>query len=381
MSHKFNINNLKNNLIQARIDHRSNNPFDFHTTQQLINYIYSTVELAKFKYKVLEFESDLNLLTTQKYHLCANFSGASSLLIFTKIRDRFYSFIIDKKTLSYNQSQVDLENIKITSVNIRLDNSIYNGTIMDGIHTQNKTTRERVFIMTDVYYFRGQNLINDNILHKIGNVTTYLDANLKHDPQINNFALTVNKFYDSIDLLKLRNDMEKYKWYEFKGYAFYPEKSGTKLLYLDTKTNSVKHDDHTVNTSNTNKKKTFRYICKTDKPVYATLEIRKTEQPDVYYVFCSEKGIIDGKNVIKIKKLGIALIPDYVSSNLCRNILQSKISGKALMKCLFNSDKNKWMPIEEDKIKKSPTSLIEIEQHLDIVVDYDDLDHDSDDQN
>lgn len=396
MSYKFNINNFKNNLMKPKMDNKANNPYNpynSYITQQLINYIYSTVELAKFKYKLIEYESDLSLLTTQKYVLSANFNGSNSLLVFTKIKDRFFSFVVDRKTLSYNQSQVNLDTIKIIPVNIRLDNSIYNGTIMDGIYVQNRKSREKVFIMTDVYSFRGQDLTNDNILHKISNITAYLEANFKHDEKINNLILTVNKFYNPTEILKLKSDMEKSQGFDFKGYAFYPERSGTRLIFLDNKDiagdnnnnnshnynnnkESVKHQQYNSTPQQShekiidNKKQVIKYVCKTNDKIYATLEVRKTLQPDVYYVFCTEEDSINGKKVLRIKKLGLALIPNNVCSNTCRNILQSKASGRALMKCEFNQDKNKWIPIEETKDRKTPSLFSDIEKDLDIIIDY-----------
>lgn len=380
MSYKFNMNNFKNNLMKPKMENKnvnSYNPYNPYITQQLINYIYSTVELGKFKYKLIEYESDLNLLTTQKYVLSANFNGTNSLLVFTKIRDKYYSFVVDRKTLSYNQAQVNLDNIKIIPVNIRLDNSIYNGTIMDGIYVHNRNSREKVFIMTDVYSFRGQDLTNDNILHKISNITAYLEANLKHDDKLNSLILSVNKFYSPTDILKLKADMNKTQGVEFKGYAFYPEKSGTRLIFLDNKdisnskeainqqTNYVNNDKDTKTVT---KKQDIRYVSKTNDKIFAVLEIRKTAQPDVYNVLCTEPDVVNNKNVLRLKKLGLALIPNNSCSLMCRNILQFKASGRALMKCEFNTDKNKWIPIEESKEHKTPSLFSDIEKDLDIIV-------------
>ena len=357
---------------------RSRNPYSIQITQQLVTHIYSTVELAKYKYKVIEFESDLPLLTEQKYLLSANFNGISSLLVFTKIRDKYYSFVIDRKTLSYNQAQINLETIRITPINIKLDNSIYNGTIMDGYFVQNKRTRERIFIMSDVYTFRGKDLTNDNIQHKISNVTSYLEAHISHNDRINDIKLTVNKFYSPLDIIKLKSDMEKIKGFEFRGYAFYPEKSGTRLIFLENEAKkNIAPQVHAIieqDKENKLKKQDVKYVPKSDDPVYAILELRKTNQPDVYHILCTEKAQLDGKNVLRLKKLGVAYIPDSKCSLMCKNLMSSKVSGRALMKCEFVTDKNKWMPIEEVKDKKSPSLITDIEKFFDTVIDFNDCD-------
>jgi hypothetical protein len=423
---------------------KSNNFIDYSNIQlkqQLINYIYSTVELSKFKYKLIEYESELGLLSKQKHYLSANFSGSNCLLVFTKIKDRFYSFMIDRKTLSYNPSQINLESIKIMSVNVRLDNSIYNGSIFDGILIQSE--RSKTFVITDIYYFRGKDLTNDQINHKMINIKSYIDANLKTDNKINNLELYVNKLYDLSEVETLLNvDIPKAKTHPIKGIAFYPATSGTKLIYLfqndskiitpsnsansmttnsfkntfagklfsDTTTTGSKHhlyasSSNFVNHNNTNmykenkdtqmtnhfntnhhssnsvtqanseqvndtkkKKVGYKYVPKTDKPVVATFDMRKTETTDVYKLYVVEKEMNDDKSkpVLRSKKMGIAYIPSIDSSQNCKNIMISHPNGKALVKCVFRHDKNKWEPIEEDKVRKFPSLLTDIEDMMEI---------------
>ena len=380
------------------------NGYNLNVNQQLINYIYSTVELSRFKYKIIEYESDLTNLIKQKHFLSANFNGINCLLVFTKIRDKYYSFMVDRKTLTYNQNQINFDTVKITPVNIRLDNSIYNGTIMDGIFILNKRTRSKVFVITDVYHFMGKKMTDDNINHKFMNVTAYLESNLKNDDRINNITLTINKLYEPYEIEKLISDMEKSKGFDFRGYAFYPDKSGTKLIFLNNdskqppnksstydiseKTEKIFHDNNLkCETSNYNiqnktdnknesKNRKYIYVSKTNDPIYATLELRKTPAPDVYNIFCAEKETINNKKCIILKKLGIALVPDKECSSKCKNILNKKIKGKALMKCKFNSDKNKWVPIDEDTDNKIPSLLTDIEKNLDLV-----LQSDTDEEN
>lgn len=358
-----------------RINIRQNNTA---TIQQLVNYIYSTVEISKFKYKIIDYESDLNILTKQKHYLSANFNGINCLLVFTKIKDKYMSFLVDRKTLTYNINQIKIENVKTTYVNIKLDNSIYNGTIFDGIYINNKRNRTRTFVITDVYYFLGKNITDDDIKHKFMNVTEYLKSNMKTDNRINNLKLSINKLYEPSDIRELLKDMEKSKSIDLKGIVFYPNKSGTKLIFLNTDrkhdvvTNSQSYSQlqsHSPKSVPSPKSKKVKYIAKNDKPIYAVLEIRKTKDPDVYKVFALNTQDEDG---IKFKKLGIASIPNTNCSVLCRNIFENKKNDRALMKCLFNNSKNKWIPLEEEKVEKRPIPFSNIEKYFDIVDDDDD---------
>lgn len=378
-----NWNNNNNNYNVKKYENNNNNGYNSNITEQLINYIYSTVEISRYKYKIIEYESDLTILTKHKHYVSANFNGTNCLLVFTKIRDRYYSFMVDRKTLTYNINQIKFENIKIIPVNIRLDNNIYNGTILDGIYIYDKKTRNKVFVINDIYYFMGKDMTSDNIQHKYMNITTYLEMNLKNDDRVNNIKISINKLYDPTEILKLNQDMEKLKSFEFKGYAFYPDKSGTKLIFLNNDSkqpvnkmvNQILDENETPSNSITekkiSKKKKYTYVCKTDDEIYATLELRKTDSPDVYNIFCAEREIIEGKKCLKLKNLGIALIPNKNCSTKCKTIFSSKINGKALIKCKFHSDKNKWIPLEEDKTSKYPELLSNIEKNLEIILDSD----------
>src|SRR5947207_5256190 len=119
---KFESDNTENGINDTKNDFNHENVY---IKQQLINYIYSTVELSNFNYKLLEYEADLNLLTKDKYFVSANYSGSNCLLIFVKIKERFFSYLVDRKTLTYNKNSINLDNIKIIPVNIKLDESIY----------------------------------------------------------------------------------------------------------------------------------------------------------------------------------------------------------------------------------------------------------------
>lgn len=374
--------------IQNGNGETGNTGLNIHIKQQLINYIYSTVELSNFKYKIIEYESDLPLLLKQKHYISANFSGSNCLLVFIKIKDNYYSYIIDRRTLSYNQHQVNLDLVKIYQVSIRLDNSIYDGSIFDGILVHNNQNRTRTFVITDIYTFRGRSMVTDKIQYKIMSLVAYLKANLKED-KMNNLNLTVNKLYDVDKIENLLKDIPNMKNYNIKGISFYPEMSGTKLIFMidndnrtsnsknentkqnvkfDLKTN-LKNDrsEQKVDNEYQDRKVAIRYICKSDDPVYATFELKKTKDIDVYKLYLVETVKRDNKTILKSKKMGIAFVPTIECSTLCREEFIKNINSRVLMKCKFISDKNKWEPIEIDKTAKYPTNLSDVEKNLEIL--------------
>ena len=221
--------------IQKNTESNNQNSFNTinsgidQTKQQLINYIYDRCNLFNFKYDSLEVESELPQLISKTYYVSANFAGSSCLLVFAKIKDRYHQFLVDRKTLSYNVKKLDISGVKITQVKLNLDVDIYQGTIFDGTFVQTKN--EKTFIITDVYLFKGQDLTKSHLDSKLFTVKTYLESNYKEDKN-NTIYLAVNMLFP---LEKTRHLVEsvipKTKNFSIRGICFYPEVSGTKLLY------------------------------------------------------------------------------------------------------------------------------------------------------
>jgi hypothetical protein len=208
--------------------------------QQLIGYIYNTVDISRFKYELLQFDTELHQLVTKKFFVSANFTGPNCLLVFTKIRDKYHSFMVDRKTLSYNSQKINYEKIKIDQIKLKLGIDIYNGTIFDGTYIMNKKT----FVITDIYTFKGQDMTRTQIDTKLLTVFSYLKSNYNGVDTNNSIILTVNKLYN-IDQTEhvVTNVIPKLKEFLIKGICFYPDVSTTKLIYLFG--NETKQDDKT----------------------------------------------------------------------------------------------------------------------------------------
>ena len=80
--------------------------------------------------------------------------------------------------------------------------------------------------------------------------------------------------------------------------------------------------------------------------------MRKTDTCDVYklYGIFYAKDSNNEKDIFIKKNIGIAYIPTYILSLQCNIYFLNK--KKIIMKCKFDTNKNKWIPIEESKIKK-----------------------------
>lgn len=383
--------------------------FTFEDKKDLYNYITKQLDIFHYKYKLIEYMDELEVLKKEKYFMSANYLGINSLLIFVKINDKYYSVLIDRKTIA--RPNINIEDISLIPFNIRLNKSIYDGSILDGISMVNKATKERVFLATDIYYLRGKDLRQDSLKNKLLNLGVYLKNVLNESQNESNqrgAKIEINKIYKFSELDKLDEDMNRSSYYEFKGYSFYPEVSGLKLVLLNSNTeapvnknmfnknviinpeeinliqessgnkpnlqnkevlNNFKSNLPEINNikNTTSTTITIKYYPKTEERIFATLEMRKTVYTEVYTLHYLIVDQSNGLKVYKIKTLGNAYIPDQECSLMCKNIIGSKKNDKALMRCEFNINKNKWVPLHEEKENKFPNTLQEIEKYIDII--------------
>lgn len=352
-----------------RIQHNDNNYNNENSLKHnLINWIYSTVNISSFKYEIIQYDTDLPQLLNQKFYVSANFSGTNCLLIFTKIKDKVYAYLVERKTLSYVVSKVNIANVKLTCVNIKLDLSIYDGSIFDGIFVTTKT--EKLFIITDVYYFKGIDYSKTRLDMKLLTIFSYLEANYDGNNKNNSIVLSVNKLFNLDDTETLINKTIPKLKLSVRGICFYPEISGTKLIYIFNKdgdvNNNITYNSNITINSNTNSNSNTPLIQQTPKlienknvkkvyfPKQDTkdseyiFEMKKTNIIDVYDLNLIEPINSNDSTKIKLKrqKICIAYIPNIQKSQWCKSILKDSIDGSILVNCKYHKDKNKWEPNE-----------------------------------
>ena len=374
----YNSNQSYNNSNQER-NISENCPLNIpFIKQQLIKYIYNTLDISKFKYKLLEFEYDLTLLKENSYHVSPNYNGINCLLVFIKIKEKYYSFLIDRKTLSYKINQIDYEKIKIIPIEVRLDQSIYNGTIIDGVlmynNSRNQNDNIKNFVINDIYYFRGQDLTGDKIQNKMLHINAYLDNYLKQDTKMNNINFIINKIYEMSDLKKLVDiyiPESKYNQ-SIKGIAFFPEVSGIKLIYLYNNCTSTKVDNSSptnpamasIKIDNSSNKIIRPNNIDTNEEITAIFKMIKTDTIDVYNLYLSEIIEQDGKKFVRYKKYGIAYVPTKECSFFCKDLYEKMKTDAILINCKYIRDKDKWIPINLVENKKIPDNILNVDAKI-----------------
>lgn len=331
---------------------------------RLIDYIFNVVDISKFKYSVIEFNHDLDKINPSMYKTVSpNYNGINSLMVFIRLRNRYYSFLIGRKSLSYGRDKIDIDKIRIYPINIRLDKSVYNGTIIDGTLLHNGGNyshhQERKFVVNDIYSFLGESFVTDIIADKLQNIKLFINAYYKTDLRVNNIEITINKLTplkDINNLLKKTIPSSKYTK-DIKGIAFHPIVSGTKLIYLFNNNVEIKKKIKYTDV------RSSRVVTTVDT-ITAIFRLNKTDISDVYHIYLIKKLKKGGKKIIKYKKYDIAYLPTMEVSYFCKDLFNATDEDHVMVECKYNVDKKKWTPIKHIKDKKFPFTLKKVEKML-----------------
>jgi len=247
-------------------------------------------------------------------------------------------------------------------IKVRLDKSIYRGTIMDGV-LLNKESNKNVYIINDTYYLCGNNLISNKMQYKNINIKTFIDSKMVNDHIMNDTIIMVNTFYKLSEIKELVDS--KFENLSFnvhiKGLVFNPPISGLRLIYLysNSAMQGTKFTEDVENIPNieitTND--TINTDIEIENNKIAIFEMRATEIMDVYKLYLLNKIKKNNRKIVKSKKIDIAYIPTSECSKLCKDLIEDK--KKVLVECKYNNRMKKWTPINHSDAKR-PNFINEI---------------------
>ena len=340
--------------------------------QKIIDYLYDNIKnLKNYNFLILRNKGDENKIQSNKYIILPNYQGYNYLMVFIKNKERFYSCLIDRKTLSYSKQNIKIENIKIIPFEAYFDLDIYNGTIFDGIYYYEND--KKYFIINDVYMFKGLSKKSDQIKNKLIEMNSYLKY---HNSNKNSINISVNSFYHFKDIKEAVDDYKnKPSNIKIRGICFYPFFDDTpKLLYLfdnnleEIKNKQLINNSNTIDLSNNDinindMEITYdNYILKDDfknniDDIILTFEVKKSNE-DIYNLSL----LIPKDNSNLSKKIYIptfisyAYIPTLQDSKNMRELF--KDTSKLIMDCKYVNiqNKTKWLPLNISS-KKYPDFL------------------------
>ena len=314
------------------------NDYDFKNN--IIDYLFNTIDISKYRYNLLENITQLNFLKLNEHYISPNFKGSNYFAIFNKYNNIPYCAFIDKKNLSYHREKIDIKKIPIFKVKINTSPSIFRGTIIDCKLNKN------IMIIKDCFQMMGNMIIDMDMCEKM----LYIDSIIIEQFQknySNNFTFKINKLYKNNMLHELITNIIPKCSIDIQGLIFLPKQSGVSIIFIDKNTQivDIKSDasnasniSNTSNTSNTSYhiihdlknfllSRTYAYEL---TGVKKNLMVERTDIMDVYNVY-------ENTN-----KLGIAHIPNMKISQYCNE----NIKEKELCQCVFYNNFNKWIPLK-----------------------------------
>lgn len=398
-----NVQNFSKNNAQ-----RQTFTVDPNVKSFLIDYLYQTIPVSRYRYKILQTEKDLEFLKSNEHYVSPNFVGFTYLLVFVKRviaeQETYLSYFIDRKTLKYNKDHIKLEEINVYPVKIKAHLDIYEGTILDGISIFTPD-RKKIFLVTDVYFLGGSDLTHDDLKYKLINFKQFIDNKIIHDPKVTHVSFQINKLYAYPELKSLVHEDIPINPLKTRGLVFYPKESGSKILYNFAPKNpkivpgtdtSVGQGEVFAELAYKPEQRTHRPVKSQElydsgpdsdkgrdasksaeaspvkdpvkkkalptsisKPVHANFSVKKTILPDVYELYLLDNKIL--------KKQGIAYIPTQKSSQFCRSAFEDAGAEQLIMRCDYSAEFQKWVPYKLMRKKTRPDKLEKAEKKLGII--------------
>ena len=327
---------------------------DYKVKTEIVDYLFNNIDLSKYRYNMLSNLQKLEFLKSSPHYVAPNYKGINYLMIFKSINNNKYCVLIPKKNLSYHRNQCNVKNLFVIRLKVDVNDSMFNGTIFDGKVISTKEENSDIinnniinlFLIKDCYYLMGNNIEGMEMKQKMTHLNTIIKNNFNGKNTCNNFEFKLNNLleYSSLEQIidNIKNKKTKIKTV---GLEFFPKFSGITIVYLSEK-NSDKNMTivNNDNTTNINTVESFTYnlihnlTTVLDTRVYPyehskkirKLYLEKTEISDVYEVIDEDE------------KIGIAHIPNYKISKMCRE----NIKNKTLVKCCYNDKFKKWIPLE-----------------------------------
>lgn len=313
---------------------------DGEIKQKAIDYLYSNLDLSKYRYIMLNTIQKLKFLQDNEHYVSPNFRGYNYLLLMFTINEKHYCVAIDRKKLSYHKDQLDMKTIQIIQVNMRVSDIIFRGTIFDGKLIQ--TNNDYIFLIQDCFYLMGKKMLEMEMSQKMTHLDSILKTHFRKDkgPYCNNFEFKLNKLYKYQELEELVGNLPKLS-IGTNGIIFYPKFSGVNNIHIEKKTDKVD-----INTNNKEvieqksyhiihdfvdflKSRTYSYESGGKTKAYW---LSRTLIPDVYDIAENANG----------EKLGIALVPNLKISQMCDELVGDK---PCKFNCIFSNKFKKWIPL------------------------------------
>jgi len=298
--------------------------------KKIINYLDSNVDKFKLTENLILQEDDLLTIKNSSYVAIPNIVGEDYIFVSVKLQDIFYVILIEKKTLK-NMENINYNDLNMISIRIRLTSDVYKGTIFDGRIINFGGCSG--FIINKIYKLYGKDIQDNSIYETYKDIEKFIEESYIIDSNMNSILFKLNRIYELNELDKLINEKIPNSKFEFSSIDFIAEDLS----------------------------KTYRYYyTNQDLQLKEAIMFGKLISTDVIELFTKDENN-------KIKRIGIAHIPDIKTSRLCNEHISS--SDLNLLKCKLDYRFKKWIPyeicsdIEPSKYNEVTNMMIDIISH------------------
>lgn len=287
-------------------------------------------------------------------HMCnLRSNGNPYYMFFTLHNDIPIIYFIDKKVHPGYQKP------RILLVRGMFDEKLYQNTLIDGEMVKCMNGKW-VFLLNDVLVYEGKHLLKTNLQDRLKIMYNLLDRQYTPDSVIDVCEYKVKVYYElSQESITALIDMSKklnytcrgiYMWssdlrYKNKLYNFNEENivSVVRKVKDETEFQMKKIDESSNPTMQIPEPSQPIVISRSDNEGNESerlLWISQTDNPDVYNLYDSENTLIS-------QKIGVALVPNLLTSKMLRVAFKNKNAATILkVSCVYDDVFNKWYPIE-----------------------------------
>ena len=317
---------------------------------------------------------NLNCIKPNKFLFTLNSYGKKHVLFLTKIGNKQYCIFINKKNETMILSQ------------FRFHQDLFSGTLFDGELVKNNNGKWK-YLITDIAYYKGINIITKPFNERRGILDNIFEKMFANDDKISICHVELKEYFEYKYLRSVCDEYIKDQDYKCSGLLFKNLNNfSDNFLYIFLECRS---DNKILNNNQKNKvniqyntnKKTTNYNknvggtngvsdINTINRDYVVFELRGTDFPDIYELFCK------GSNG-QLEKHSYACVPNMKKSRFLRKVFKKKeVTGDESdyssesdlsdidedntihMKCNYHKHFKKWIPMKKTLEKLDNINII-----------------------
>jgi hypothetical protein len=245
----------------------------------------------------------------KSYVMVPEFCGVRTLIVITKYQKKYYSVNFPDVSDRYREKN----GFKLYPITNGIKSCVYQGTVMEGVFTQYQSSR--CLIIDDIYHYCGRDVSSLVYTSRLKLIDEFVNNNIEHVINFNIYSAATYPLNESsmirlIDNLKGNTNIRKI-------YFVPPELNNIKYYYIILDSDLA---DDVIRITN--------------------LTLSKTSNKNVYNLHQQKQF------------MGLAYIPSIKLEKEIVSWFKNAKSEKISVKCQYDNDKQKWIPVE--LLKKHP---------------------------